>query len=143
MREYRFDEAALKRFEGWYVKMSDGWYMRRTLAAGFASQSSDDEMTEADSFHLSIDQALAVMNGEVVNRITGGGRGSMAAELVRNVRGEEARLEVLFLTVLSRRPTGAEKARLGAYVAGSKDAVAAYEDILFALVAGSEFATNH
>jgi hypothetical protein len=45
--------------------------------------------------------------------------------------------------VLSRRPTNAEKTRLLHYVGSTKDTAAAYEDIMFALLAGSEFATNH
>ncbi|MBE7490204.1 MAG: DUF1553 domain-containing protein [Planctomycetes bacterium] len=143
MRDYDFDEESLKRFESWYEKMSDLWFLRRSMAAGFSSQSSDDEMTDVDGFSLTIDQALAVMNGEFTNRIAGSGRGTIATELVARVKDDSARIEYLYLTVLSRRPTAAETSRLKKYVAEQKDAAAAYEDILFALLAGSEFATNH
>lgn len=142
-RDYEYDEESLKRFEAWYDKMSDLWFLRRTMAAGFSSQSSDDEMTDADGFSLTIDQALAVMNGDITNRIAGTGRGTIASELVQKVKGEDARIETLYLTVLSRRPTPTETNRLKKYVAEQKDVTAAYEDILFALLAGSEFATNH
>lgn len=142
-RDYEFDEESLKRYEAWYDKMSDLWFLRRNMAQTFASQSEDDEMTEADSFALTIDQALAVMNGDVTNRIAGTGRGTIAYELVQKVKGDDARIETLFLTVLTRRPTNAETTRMKKYVSEQKDPVAAYEDILFALLAGSEFATNH
>lgn len=142
-RDYDFDEEALKRYEAWYDKMSDLWFLRRTMAAGFSSQSSDDEMTDADGFTLTIDQALAVMNGDITNCIAGSGRGTIAAELVQKVKGEDARIETLYLTVLSRRPTSSETSRLKKYLSEQKDVTAAYEDILFALLAGSEFATNH
>lgn len=142
-RDYDFDEDALKRFEAWYEKMSDLWFLRRNMAAGFSSQSSDDELTDADSFSLTMDQALAVMNGEFTNRIAGSGRGTIAADLVQKVKSDDTRIETLYLTVLSRRPTSSETSRLKKYVAEQKDVTAAYEDILWALLAGSEFATNH
>jgi len=142
-RDYDFDEEALKRYEAWYDKMSDLWFLRRNMAQSFSRQSEDDEMTEADNFALTIDQALAVMNGDVTNRITGSGRGSIAYDLVQKVKGDDARIESLYLTVLTRRPTNAESTRMKKYVTEQKDPVAAYEDILFALLAGSEFSTNH
>lgn len=142
-REVTFDEEALKRFEALYAGMGDTWFLRRTLAGNYAALSSDDEMTETDGFTLSIDQALAVMNGEVTNRISGSGRGTVVAEVLARLKSDEDRLEALFLRVLCRKPDAGEKALHLGHVRKLNGDEAAWEDVFFALLAGTEFATNH
>lgn len=135
------DTDALDRLTKWYGKLDDGWFLRRTMAQNYTRSSSDDEMTEADGFTMSIDQALAVMNGDITNRITGSNRGTMLAELLRRQTDDRQRLDELFLRVLSRYPTAAERGAMLAYAKQNAGAQA-WEDIMFALIAGTEFATR-
>src|SRR5690606_34484806 len=104
---------------------------------------SDDEMVEADSFSLTIDQALLVMNGEVTNGLSGSRRGSVVWKLVNETKDDDQRIEKLFLTVLGRKPDSGELRNMKAHGKESKDLNAAYEDLMFALLATTEFATNH
>ncbi|MCG3183235.1 MAG: hypothetical protein ICCCNLDF_01321 [Planctomycetes bacterium] len=143
MRETYYDEETVNRLLAWYEKFDDSWFVRRTMAQNYAQLSSDDEMVEADSFSLTIDQALLVMNGEVTNGLSGARRGSVVWKLVNETKDDEQRIEKLFLTVLGRKPDSSELRNMKAYVKESKDLNAAYEDLMFALLATTEFATNH
>ena len=117
--------------------------MRRVLASRYATSSSDDEMTEGDAFTQTIDQALAVMNGDITNRLSGSGRGSLLGGLMNRFKNEEERLHALYLMTLGRRAGKAESSRMLEYVRSEKDTAKAWEDLLFALLATTEFATNH
>lgn len=143
MRDYTFDEAALAKFEALFEKVPGDWYMRRVLASRYATSSSDDEMTEGDAFTQTIDQALAVMNGDITNRLSGSGRGSLLGSLMNRFKNEEERLHALYLMTLGRRAGKAESSRMLEYVRSEKDTAKAWEDLLFALLATTEFATNH
>ncbi|MCC7509887.1 MAG: DUF1553 domain-containing protein [Planctomycetes bacterium] len=142
-RDVGYSQESLDRFVAWYDKLDDGWYMRRTMAQGFARLSSDDEMTEAEGFSLTIDQALAVMNSELTQSLTGSGRGSIIQGLQRDFKDDTARLDELFLKIVGRFPTSAERGTMLGYLKDQKGSTAAWEDIVFALLAGTEFATNH
>jgi molybdopterin converting factor small subunit len=142
-REYTFDEETMNRIVAWYDKMDDSWFMRRNLAQDYARVGNDDEMVEQDGFSLTIDQALLVMNGEVTAALSGSTRGSTVWKLVNEIKTDDARIEKLYLTVFGRKPDSDEQRTMKAYVKGSKNATEAYEDIMFALLASTEFATNH
>ncbi|KAA0214611.1 DUF1553 domain-containing protein [bacterium] len=143
MRDYSFDEAALAKFEALFENVPGDWYMRRVLASRYATSSSDDEMTEGDAFTQTIDQALAVMNGDITNRLSGSGRGTLLGGLMNRFKNEEERLHALYLMTLGRRAGKAECSRMLEYVRTEKDTGKAWEDLLFALLATTEFATNH
>jgi hypothetical protein len=142
-RDYYFDEATMNRITAWYDKMDDGWYMRRNLAEDYSRVGNDDEMIEQDGFSLTIDQALLVMNGEVTAALSGATRGSTVWKLVNEIKTDDARIERLYLTLFGRKPANDEQRRMKVYVKDSKNATEAYEDIMFALLASTEFATNH
>jgi hypothetical protein len=139
----RFDAEALDRYVAWFERMDDTWWLRRNMAANYSRATSDDEMTEADAFTLSIDQALAVMNGNLTQSITSSRPGSLIATVLRRERDDVRRLEELFIAMLSRRPTEAEQEYMLKYVSDQGGARGAWEDILYALLASTEFATNH
>ncbi len=143
MRDYTFDEEALKKFEAQFERVPGDWYMRRVLASRYATASTDDEMTEGDSFTQTIDQALAVMNGDVTNRLSAAGRGSIISALLTKLKDDEERIDALFLATLGRKPTSAESRKMLAHVRSEKGSPKAWEDVLFALIATTEFATNH
>ncbi|MCA8936450.1 MAG: DUF1553 domain-containing protein [Planctomycetes bacterium] len=142
-RDYDYDEEALDRLVAWYEKMDSGWFIRRSMAQNYSKLSSDDEMNEADGFSLTIDQALLVMNGDVTNNLSGSRRGSVVWKLMNELKDDEARITRLYLTVLGREPARDELVDMKKYVKETKDASEAYEDIMFALLASTEFATNH
>jgi hypothetical protein len=142
-REVTFSKESLDRFVEWYEKLDDGWYLRRTAAQQYASLSSDDEMTEADGFSLTMDQALAVMNGDITSRITGAGRGTVLGTLLREKKDERQLLDELYLRVLSRHPQDSERRDMLGYIKQQKATPEAWEDVMFALIASTEFATNH
>jgi hypothetical protein len=143
MRDYTFDEEALKKFEAQFERVPGDWYMRRVLASRYATASTDDEMTEGDSFTQTIDQALAVMNGDVTNRLSAAGRGSVIQTLLSKMKDDDARVEALFLATLGRAPSRAEAKKMLDHVRSEKSSPKAWEDVLFALMATTEFATNH
>jgi hypothetical protein len=142
-----FDLAALEKFEALYKEMPDDWFLRRTMCATYASRTSDDEMTEADTFSLTIDQALQVMNGSLTSKLSEYKKGQPIYELIKGNKDVSERVQALYLRVLSRKPSEAETKRTLEYIgdtvrAGSK-VEQAWEDVLFALLMTTEFATNH
>lgn len=142
-REYEYSEESLDRFVGWYEKMDATWFMRRSMAQGYALIGNDDEMNEADGFSLTIDQALLVMNGDVTNNLSGSRRGTLIWKLMNELKDDDKRLERLYLTVLSRKPTSSELRTMKSFIKEDKNKTQAYEDIMFALLATTEFSTNH
>ena len=143
----KFDLEALDKFEALYKEMPDDWFLRRALSATYASRSSDDEMMDAESFTLTIDQALQVMNGGLTSKISEYKRGQPIYEIIKGNKEPKDRVQALYLRVLARKATEAETKRTLEYIsetvrAGSK-IEQAWEDVLFALLMTTEFATNH
>jgi hypothetical protein len=98
-----------------------------------------DENWDPMDFQAGIPQVLRMMNSAQMNNP---GR---AAELTKNARTPAEAIEMLFLTVLSRKPTEAEVNRALAYATKEKggDNKQALADLLWVLVNSSEFALNH
>lgn len=142
-RDYDYDEEALDRLTAWYDKMDSGWFIRRSMAQNYAKIGNDDEMNESDGFSLTIDQALLVMNGDVTNNLSGSRRGSVVWKLMNELKDDDARITRLYLTVLSREPQRSELTDMKKFVKETRNTSEAYEDIMFALLASTEFATNH
>lgn len=84
-------------------------------------------------------QALTTLVGPALNGLVRGPLVSRALE----VTGEEARLRRLWLLTLSRPPRAGELVHARAHVRRTKPEREAWEDLAWALVAGSEFHTNH
>ena len=143
----KFDLEALDKFEALYKEMPDDWFLRRTMCASYASRTSDDEMVDAETFSLTIDQALQVMNGSLTSKLSEYKKGQPIYEIIKGNKEVAARVEALYLRVLARKPSEAETKRTLEYIgdtvrAGSK-VEQAWEDVLFALLMTTEFATNH
>ena len=104
-----------------------------------------DDGGEATSFNGSIPQALTLMNGPLVKRATGNGRGSMLARVAASPQlnnGEKIRY--LYLAAFSRRPTRQEIALSNELLAARDGNVgAALQDIWWALLNSNEFILNH
>jgi hypothetical protein len=123
---------------------------RATGAAGAQSARSrflelfatrDERPTEAQA---SILQALAMMNGPLVAGATrpeaGDVLGAVAEAPFLDTAG---RIEALFLSALTRRPSPEELALLVPYVEGRDDRAVALADVFWALLNGPEFRFNH
>jgi len=88
-------------------------------------------------------QALHLINGQTIARRIRDNSGRLR-KLVAAKAKPKAILEELFLATYSRRPTNAETVRLLAELpADPKQAAAALEDILWALLNSKEFLFNH
>jgi hypothetical protein len=105
----------------------------------------------ADS-QATILQALAMMNGALVESATSGNRcATLTAVTEAPFFTDAERVETLFLATLSRPPRAAEVRRLIAHVesstnhggSGAEAKAAAFADIFWALLNSSEFAVNH
>lgn len=97
-------------------------------------------------FQGSLSEHLFLHNGDVVRRMCRPGKGNLAEKLLDGSEGWEAKVEQLFLSVLSRPPTGEERERfvkyLGAKVADAKPTSTRIEEALWVLVTCSEFRFN-
>ena len=103
----------------------------------------DDAESPADR-RTSILQALALMNGDLVAGAADLGRSRTLAAVAGAPfldRGE--RLDALYLATVSRFPTAREREDLTAYLHAAESESAGLADIFWALLNGSEFATNH
>jgi hypothetical protein len=105
----------------------------------------------ADS-QATILQALAMMNGALVESATSGDRcATLTAVTEAPFFTDAERVETLFLATLSRPPRAGEVRRLIAHVESSTNhggssaeaRAAAFADIFWALLNSSEFAVNH
>ncbi len=105
---------------------------------------SADKRTE---FRTSILQALTLMNGKLVSDATSLTRSETLASIVNMpLFSDTDKLEALYLSALSRKPTKQELARLLPYVAKggpSGDPKKAFADVFWALLNSSEFILNH
>ena len=141
-KTYEYDVEAIEKLRDQINKMSDEWAMRRAAARGFSKATDDDEMMEADSFSLSIDQALYVMNGQATSILSDWSKGSVLDTAVNKYESDKQRLDYLYLVVLSRRATETEQTRTLEYLKAGKDKETAWEDVLFTLLVSTEFATT-
>lgn len=142
-RRISYDLETLAKYEKWVEAMPDDWLLRRTAAARYARLASDDEMAESESFTSSIDQALAVMNGEFTNRISRVSEKSLLGRIFKEHRAADDRIKELYLALLFREPQAAELQRALEFVNSGGPTQRNFEDLMFALLMTTEFATNH
>jgi hypothetical protein len=138
-KKLTYDYDALRKLETLYDAVPGDWAARRRMSAGFSRATSDDEMTESDAFNLTIDQALFVMNGEMTNKMSDLDKGGFMGKVLAGAKDDAARVRVLYLSVLSRLPSEAESSRVLQYAKSSDG----WEDVFYALLMTTEFATNH
>jgi hypothetical protein len=142
--EAALDEDLLKTYEGWVARMGTEWKLRRGLASQYVALASDDERVQSDTFSLSIDQALSILNGDVTRRLSDSRNGSLVYAVMRDHKEDAARVVALYLSILSRRPDEKEATRAREYLKDAKGPdQLKYEDLFYALIATTEFATNH
>jgi hypothetical protein len=90
----------------------------------------------------SVRLALKLMNSNDLQGLIKAEWGRMA-DILKREESPEGRLNEIFLTLVSRPPNAAEKARYLAYIQKKKGAKNAYEDIYWVLVNSTELIFNH
>jgi Protein of unknown function (DUF1549)/Protein of unknown function (DUF1553) len=96
----------------------------------------------ATEYEGGIPQALTLMNGASIRQATDLNQSDLLVALGAPFFTTEQRVEVLFLSTLSRPPRGEERTKFVAYVeqAGDRQALG---DVLWALLNSAEFMLNH
>lgn len=113
------------------------WLQQFVLAFG------TDEGDEATTFNGTIPQALMMMNGELIRNATGAEKGSYLREVLA-VRGSDpSRIKNLYLSTLGRMPSRRESTSATKLIRGSRDQLASYQDLYWALLNSNEFIFNH
>lgn len=100
----------------------------------------------ATEYEAGIPQALTLMNGTEIRQAVDLGQSDLLIALEAPFFSNEKRVEVLFLSTLSRRPSEEEREHFVAYVQSggpTKDSRQALSDVLWALLNSAEFVLNH
>lgn len=104
------------------------------------------EMEEIEAFNGTVPQALMMINGDMVNDSADyKKRGTFMNYVLDNWRGTSERVEYMYLTVLSRKPTSREQIFFQRYLDRSNytQKSLAYEDLYWVLLNSAEFSFNH
>ncbi len=104
------------------------------------------EMEEIEAFNGTVPQALMMINGDMVTESTNyKKRGSFINYVLQNWRETPERVEFIYLTVLSRKPTAKEQTFFQRYLDRSlyRNKQLAYEDLYWVLLNSAEFSLNH
>jgi hypothetical protein len=91
------------------------------------------EAASTTEYEVGIPQALRLMNSPITNNP------AIVRRVIGTAREPQEAIERIYLAALSRRPTEEELKTLKEYVAHGGDRLAAYEDILWAVLNSSEF----
>lgn len=108
----------------------------------------NDEGDEGSSFQGTIPQALMMMNGELMEKATGGKPGSFLADLLndaqrqRRVSPQVYMVNHLYLGALSRYPSRAEMGMAGEFLGSFPDTICVLQDLFWALLNSNEFVLN-
>ena len=137
------------------LSLAVGWTTTSDERDGAASEKSIGRRRFLEQFsprswpaepETSVSQALALMNGELLNRATNVEQ-CPTLIVVAETPGwtDDERLASLYWATLSRPPNDFELKRLRQFVAvpGGEQRAARYEDILWMLLNSSEFRLNH
>lgn len=112
----------------------------------FIKQYGDAGEDELDDPGGTIPQRLILMNGKLVDEKTSDNLlFSAAAQIARLSPGDQKAIEMVYLAVLTRRPTDEESRHFTERFreSSAKGRIAAVQDMYWALLNSSEFAWNH
>jgi hypothetical protein len=106
----------------------------------------NDEGDEGSSFQGTIPQALMMMNGELMEKATGGKPGSFLADLFDDAQQHQSpvvyMVNHLYLAALSRYPTRNEMSQTSQFINGFPDTIYVLQDLFWALLNANEFVLN-
>ncbi|HCK72778.1 MAG TPA: hypothetical protein DHW38_14465, partial [Planctomycetaceae bacterium] len=117
---------------------------QRAWLGRFVQNMDTDEGNESNLFDGDIRQSLAMMNGELMQKVTDLDNNTTLGKIIRSEMENPAKLEHLFLAALSRKPTQQESTVVLDLVSDpSVDAVQVFQDIWWALLNSNEFILDH
>lgn len=105
----------------------------------FDSDSGDDSTT----FNGTIPQALMMMNGALTKNAISADKGSYLNQLLSAKGSDQVKIRKMFLSTLNRYPNRRETTSAQRLVGSSKNKLAAYQDLYWALLNSNEFVFNH
>ncbi|HEY6564832.1 MAG TPA: DUF1549 domain-containing protein [Pirellulaceae bacterium] len=126
--------------------------LRARWLRSFTSALEDDEQGEATTWNGTIPQQLMMFHGELIRRAVDLGGDNVLSRVVRSRTRPERQLEDLYLTALTRSPTGKERRLVASMLAenlvkspaaGPDPRAAAYQDLWWAILNSNEFILNH
>jgi len=103
----------------------------------------NDDSKGSAEFSGTIPQALFTLNGKLTNEAIQPHIGNTISTVMKERSKPEARIDLLFLSTVSRHPTPDELATLTKHLHGQTGELQAYEDMLWALLNSNEFLFNH
>jgi len=110
----------------------------------FISAFGTDEGGESTTFNGSIQQALMLFNGGLIQRATSRDSGGFLHTIATGEMSNARKINYLYLAGLARRPTRQERSLANLLlVAREGDATAALQDIWWAILNSNEFILNH
>jgi hypothetical protein len=101
----------------------------------------DDEGADKTEFQGTIPQALLMMNSELVAAGLSTKGQTRIAQILKDHKTPAERVTAIYLAVLSRPPSDAERAKYARYAATKGDE--GYVDVMWTLLNSSEFLLNH
>lgn len=120
------------------AKMKDQWMKQFITAFG------TDEGDESTTFNGSIPQVLMMFNGDLTKKATTVDKGGFLDEVAKDGSNNSAKINALYMAALARKPSSREiKTANAIMVARKGDAVAALQDIWWAILNSNEFIINH
>lgn len=105
----------------------------------FVTTFGTDENDESTSFNGSIPQALMMMNGELIDTATNCEPGSFLHSVIQSKEKDARKIQMLYLAVLSRTPSGRDLAAVKKLFNANRDPITAYQDLYWALLNSNEF----
>lgn len=120
--------------------------MKRNYLNQYLFLLDNGEMEEIEAFNGTVPKALMMINGSLVNDSANyKARDSFIRYVLDNWRETIDRVQFIYLTVLSRKPTGQEQTFFQRYLERSlyRSKDLAYEDLYWVLLNSAEFAHNH
>lgn len=103
----------------------------------------NDEGEETSSFDGSIPQALMMMNGDLVADAVSFKSGSHLGDILSAKGNDSQKVQQLYLTALSRPATKGELNTVQKYFRASREPLAVYSDLFWALLNSNEFIFIH
>ncbi|WP_166821781.1 DUF1553 domain-containing protein [Thalassoroseus pseudoceratinae] len=112
--------------------------LRETFVDTFANPPTEPEI----DFEPSVKAALYLMNGDGVHKLIAPKDGNLTHQLAK--RSDAELTDELFLAILVRRPTDEERKDVQSYLAENEvRRESAIQNLIWALVSGTEFCLNH
>jgi len=117
--------------------------LRRQLLRQFNQLYGEADSANPDSFDGTIPQTLIMLNGNFVNEAIKPQAGTALAHILADVRKPKDVVTMLFMNVLSRRPTKTESRVFTNYIGSRGANNTTYVDLMWALINSTEFLMNH